>query len=204
MIQHPLTVGYWQAVNAAGNLCLGANDLFGTCFLAMVGNQHAIVTTVNGYPEVMTDGEIEFAYNKMTGFVAADKLTDRGDSVVDMLQKWTAYGWPGDPTLKPLSWRPIMHSEIHATIDDYAGVYAWHMLPRGEDGQWDFTDDAVRNNVAGEGPHAMLIAGSQPGFKQMATWATIKTVSDEWVDRYTKDCFEVRHPKWTKPSTLIV
>lgn len=52
----PGEVGYWRPVV---DWCLGANDHFGTCFLAMVGNHHVIVTTANGAAEVMTDGEIE-------------------------------------------------------------------------------------------------------------------------------------------------
>ena len=187
-------IGYWRPVT---EWCLGANDTLPTCFLAMVGNHHVIVTTANGSAEVMSDGEIEYADEAMTKVPPG---TYAGDSVVAMLTYWAAHGWPCDPMLKPVAWRPIEQGEIRETISDAAAAYAWFMLPKGPDGQWDFSDDAVKSDAPGVGAHAMLIVGSQPdGSWMVVTWATLKNVSDAWLKAYGRGYFQVIHPAWRNP-----
>jgi hypothetical protein len=197
----PGEVGYWRPVV---DWCLGANDHFGTCFLAMVGNHHVIVTTANGAAEVMTDGEIERADSVMTGFVASDPLTNRGLSVEEMLTDWARDGWPGDPTLKPVFWRPIEYADVPTTIDQLAAAYTWVMLPKDVNGDYDFSDDAVARGAVGVAPHAMLAIGAEPGFCQVVTWATLKTVSDAWFARFGRGYFAVRHPAWGRPGGEIL
>ncbi len=192
------TVGYWKDVDT---WCLGENDTFGTCAFAMCGNHDCVVSTFNGAPEIMSDGEIEAMDHAVTGFIPTDPKSDHGTAVATLLQYWHTNGWTGDPMFKPVTWHQVTFDQIADTIKNYAACYAWFMLPHTPDGiDYDFSDDAVTNNVPGVGPHAMLIVGAQPGFFQIVTWGEVKTVSEEWITKFGQGYFAVQHPNWKMPT----
>lgn len=200
-------VGYWRPVT---NWCMGANDHFVTCSWAGVGNLHVVVTTVNGSPEIMTDGEIEAMANRMSGFIESVPSTQHGAVLVDVLKSWSQFGWAGDPTMKPLYWDPITHAQIRETIDDLGGVYAWCALPVDttappEDGiEYDFSDRAVETNAEGVYAHAVFLCGQAPGTIWLVTWAGVKQVSEAWWNRFGRDCYAVAHPAWWKRPKATV
>lgn len=190
-------IGYWENVL---NWCLGENDTFGTCAFAMCGNHDCIVSTFNGSPEVMSDGEIELMDHAITGFMPTNKITDTGTAVATLLQYWQTNGWTGDPTFKPISWNAVAFNQISDTIENYAACYAWFLLPHMSDGiNYDFSDDAVNNNVQGSAGHAMLIVGAQPGYFQIVTWGAVKVVSESWMNKFGQGYFAVQHPNWKMP-----
>lgn len=200
-------VGYWRLV---ANWCMGANDHFVTCSWAAVGNLHAVVTTVNGTPEIMTDGEIEAMAHRMSGFIESVPTTQHGAALIDVLKSWSQYGWAGDPTMKPLYYNLIENYQIRQTIDDLGGVYAWCMLPLNPNAppeagiQYDFSDVAVDTDADGVYPHAVFLCGQKPGTIWLVTWAGVQEVSEEWWDRFGRDCYAVAHPAWWKRPKSVV
>lgn len=184
---------YWREVP---EWCLGENNTFGTCFLAMAGNLHALVTAVNGHPEVMSDGEIEYADHAMTGFNPLDPRTDVGMSVQGMLDYWLRNGWPGEPTLKPLHYAPVKNDQLMNVCRVYGAACTWAMLPKSHAGQWDFSDAAIRNKSPGVGGHAMLMVDANPSIVRLVSWKEVKVVSREWWDAYGGGQFAVLHPQW--------
>lgn len=188
--------GYWRPVK---RWCLGENLTFGTCGLAGVGNLHVVVTTANGSPEVMSDGEIERMYHDVGDFVPTDKNTDHGVALEKVLEHWAKKGWAGDPTLVPDGWCAIAPTDIHQAVHSLAGAYSWCVLPAAEDGQWDFSDAALQRGVAGTGPHCIQIVGSDPlGFTAIS-WARRCRLSHRWWEAYGRGQYAVKHPAWKVP-----
>lgn len=190
-------VGYWRPVT---EWCLGENDTFGTCAFAAIGNLHCIVTTANGVPEIMSDGEIEAMDHAVTGFDPMDPATDKGAQLKAVLDYWTNNGWVGDPTLKPVWYGDCSKHDIAEDIRLYGGVYAWCMLPkRGDD--WDFSDGALEASVPGTGAHAVLIVGADAGSLWIVTWARVVEISAMWWQTYGQESYAVLHPAWVRPAS---
>jgi hypothetical protein len=120
-----------------------------------------------------------------------------------LLTAWAKDGWISDPLLKPTEFHAITPDEIPATIRDYGAAYAWWLLPRDQNGDWDFTDMAVIDAETPIGGHAMLIVGSEPGWYYVVTWATIKRVSAAWVRAYLGGAFAVSLPQWHRPAEVV-
>lgn len=192
-------VGYWRPVT---EWCLGENDTFGTCAFAAIGNLHCVVTTANGRPEVMSDGEIERMDNRVTGFNPRDRKTDRGAHLKAVLDYWMSNGWAGDPTLKPLWYSDVAKRDIPETIRVYGGAYAWCLLPKDVTGEPDFSDYALRVPGPGDDAHAVLIVGADDeGSLWLVTWKRVVEVSVAWWERYGQEQFAVLHPAWQRPAS---
>ena len=190
-------VGYWRLVT---QWCLGENDTFGTCAFAAIGNLHCVVTTANGVPEVMSDGEIEAMDHSVTGFDPTDPATDKGAQLKAVLDYWMNNGWTGDPTMKPLWYGDIPKRDIPAMIKEYGGVYAWCLLPMRDD-EPDLSDGALQANTPGTAAHAVLIVGAADGVFWIATWGEVREISVAWWDRYGREQYAVLHPAWKRPVT---
>lgn len=185
--------GYWRQVS---RWVMGGNDdpNVGDCAFAAIANLHTLVTTVVGDAQVMPDGEVEYAYSQIAGWLPGRPETNHGARLLDVLQYWSAHGWPGDPLLKPVGWAPIAADQIHQAVHSLGAVYAWCLLPM-VDEEWSFEDAAL--GATGEGAHAVLIVGSTPGRLYLVTWAKVVGVSRAWWERFGRDCYAVLHPAWS-------
>lgn len=188
--------GYWRPVTI---WCDGGNQDFGTCARTAIGNRHVTVTTFNGNPEVMPPGEIEYGYAVETGWTPLDPTTDHGEQLVHVLREWTEKGWPGDPSMKPLWWGEVSKEQIADTIREYAGCYAWALLPKLND-EWDFSDDSLRPDITGTGAHAVEIVGADDRGLFIVTWGRVVQVSRAWWGRYGHAQFAYLHPAWRRPA----
>lgn len=201
----PASVGWWRGVRA---WCGGQNVMtesgepgFGTCFLAMIGNLWAIITTRNGSPEIMTNGEIEYADSKWTGFNPSDRSTDRGLAVITTLRDWMRDGWPGQPSLRPRALCTLSRDQIPMGIYLFAAVCAWVLLPFNA-GEIEWTDEALRLGLAGTGPHAVLIVESSPGVYWLVSYEMAIEVSEAWLARYGRGYFGVLLDQWHHPDGI--
>lgn len=187
--------------------CNGGNDKFGTCAFAAIGNLHCVVTATNGAPEVFSDGEIEKMYHDVAGFSPTDASTDHGAQLLDVLKYWCENGWAGDPTLKPLGYCVVDNKDdIPETIHQFAGVYAWCLLPMfdfGSGDEPDLSDVSLGWNVEGTVPHAVFIAGAQGPWLWIVTWGRLVLITKKWWERYGRDCYGVLHPAWTHPQAVV-
>lgn len=167
--------------------CLGANDEFGTCFWAMCGNMIALLGK-----GVMSDGEIENAARQMTGFDPYVQATDRGENLDAGFQWIQTNGWPGDPTLKISSFRPINQNEVYETIERTGFAPTWLMLPKLADGSdYDFSDSALARGAPGVDAHAILPVEEYTTGVTFITWAQPQHVSLAWAQRYFRGSFAV-------------
>lgn len=185
--------------NRVKKYCLGMNDTFGTCALAGVGNGHAIVTTVAGQPEIMTDGEIGLMYHDVTGFMPTDRTTDHGAALSAVLDYWAEHGWAGDPTLVPVDRQEIRRDQIADAIDAMGWAYCWFQLPMIDDDP-DLSDASVRQGIVGGPAHCMTVTDASPGLFHVATWGERRIVTDAWMDLYWRGGFAVQHPQWVRPT----
>lgn len=201
----PAVVGWWRGVKA---WCIGENtvtedgaDGFGTCWLAMIGNLWALITTRNGTPEVMSDGEIEYADHQWTGFNPLDRSTDRGLALVTMMRDWMRDGWPGQPTLIPRAWCALTRDQIALGVYLFGAVCAWVMLPMpGDDPDW--SDNALARKTPGTAAHAVLIVEHSPGRYWLITWGEAIAVSEAWLAEYGRGYFGVLLDQWTHPDGI--
>lgn len=191
----PATVGYADGIT---RFCLGENNIFGTCGYAGVGNGNVVVTYVNGDPQIMSDGEIEAMYGRVAQFMPTDPTTDHGSALEAILTEWETNGWVGDPTFKPLGWCQIPMGQIPAAIHGLGWAYTWCRLPL-TDGNWDFSDLALRNGTPGTGPHCVTMIRSAPGVKEIVTWGERRVITDAWWAAYGAGAYAVRHPAWVRP-----
>lgn len=161
---------------------------FGVCCYVMFGNWQTLWTG-----QVMMAGEIQRAASMLSGFIARQPETDRGIAVQVMLDDIMQHGWPGDSSLKPVSWRPS--TDLDATVARYGCAMTWIMLPM-LGGDWCFTDAAVVNSVNGTGAHAVLVVHADEDAVTFVTWGFVQRVSRNWWNLYVRGCFEVIHPAW--------
>lgn len=194
-----MEVGWYREVS---RWCLGENDKFGTCAFAAIGNLHVLVTSLRGFAEVFTDGEIEFAYGQMEGFSPLDEKSDHGAQLADVLRYWDEWGWPGDPTLRPVSWQEIGKRSLPLGVWTFGGVYAWLLGPEGDE-TIDFSDAALDEAKPGKLAHAVLIVGASETHYTLVTWGETIRVSREWWDRYGRESYGVLHPKWQRPIAAM-
>jgi hypothetical protein len=170
--------------------CLGANDEFGTCAFAMVGNH--VVLLGRG---VMNDGEVLNAAREIEGLNTQDRTTDKGENLEALFGYVQAEGWPADPTLTINAWCEVDLDQVPGVIARRQASEAWLMLPMLEDGSdYDFTDDAVVRGAEGRYAHAVLIVEASNYGLTFITWARPQGVSRAWADRYVKGCYDV---EWT-------
>jgi hypothetical protein len=181
--------------------CLGENDTFGTCGFAGIGNGHAVVTTIAGHPEVMSDGEIELMDNRVTGFMPTDRTSDHGAALVTILDYWAKYGWAGDPTLVPVDRQEIQRDQIADAIDAMGWAYCWFQLPS-IDGQFDLSDASVQLRIQGRAAHCMTVTDAAQGLFHVATWGVRRIVTDAWMDVYWRGGYAVLHPLWRRPELV--
>lgn len=180
--------------------CLGANNRVGTCSFVDFANFHALVTTTNGTPEIMPDGEILNADRTLTGYNSQDPTTDHGIALETMLEDMLRDGWPGDPSLRPRGvWSVPAALGLSDAIYLFGGVICWFMLPQRDD-DWDFSQGAVDLGLPGIGPHAMFVGRRS----HVVTWAEEREVTQPWFDRYFRGAFGVYHPAWVHPDGVDV
>jgi len=141
--------------------CLGANDEWGTCAFAMVGNH--VVLLGKG---VMNDGEVLNAAREIEGLNTQDRSTDKGESLQALFDYIQKNGWPGDPTFTIASWSKVRLSDVPAVIVRRQASECWVMLPMTPDGsEYDFSDDAVNRNAEAVYAHAvLLVEATDAGF----------------------------------------
>lgn len=191
------TYGYAAGIET---WCLGANDEFGTCGFAGIGNGHAIVTKVaTGTEQIMSDGEIELMYRDVAGFMPTDRTTDHGAALKAILDYWAIHGWAGDPTLVPVDRQQIAFDQIADTVDAMGWAYCWFMLPERDDDP-DLSDDAVKSGRPGVGAHCMTVIGAAPGQFEVVTWGKRRIVSSVWMQAYWRGGYAVQHPLWVRPA----
>ena len=179
-----MTVPDWRSIT---EWCLGANDRFGTCFFAMVGN----FRVANGEP-AMPDGEIENAAREMEGFNPYDPATDHGENLEAGFKYIHDNGWPGDPTQRIASWTKVALPQLADTLNHRNGAPAWLMLPMTADGTgYDFSDDALARNAPGVYAHAVLVVYAAPEGLTFITWANPQGVSAKWAETYFKGFYDV-------------
>ena len=168
--------------------CMGANDEFGTCAYAMVGNQRIMLGDA-----VMGDGEIENAARELEGFNPYIKATDKGINV-EVLFNFLKDGWPGDPMLQVTSWSRVAVNSV-ADMGN-TGAPSWLLIPMTADGtDYDFTDDALRRRAPGKYAHAVLSVELSTLGLTFITWAEPKTVSLAWAREYFQAFYSVT---WNK------
>jgi hypothetical protein len=186
------------------DVCLGENLTFGTCAFAGIGNGHALVTAVCAPPiQIMSDGEIEDMDHEVTGFMPTDPSSDHGAALVTILDYWRDHGWAGDPSLVPVDRREIARGQIAAAIDTVGWAYCWFQLPM-TDGEYDLSDQAVRDGTPGMFAHCMTILGASPGRFTVATWGRKRIVTAAWMDAYWRGGYAVLHPAWRRPGGAVV
>lgn len=193
----PATAGYWQRVP---EWSLGGNDKFGDCAFVALCNYIDLLTAVNGDPQLVPEAEAEHFYSVEAGFSPLNSATDKGETLVKILEYWTANGWPGDPTLVPAGWCQIEAAQIHQAVWGLGAVYAWVMLPPSGDEGWDFSDAAPTAGIAGTGAHAVLVVGSDADSLWIVTWAKVVKVSRAWWAAYGQQCYAIRLPGWVVPG----
>lgn len=161
---------------------------FGLCCYVAWGNVHVLFTG-----EVMMPGELQNAAHKLWGFVARDPTTDHGISIEEMLADLDRSGSPGDPSLRPVSWRRVADLDLDATVAAHRCAMTSVRLPM-LDGQWDFSDSPLRLGIQGTGPHALTVVAADADRVVFVTWGELQTVSRGWWDAYVTGTFEVVHP----------
>lgn len=178
----------WRAVPEwchQGESPLGL-DVFGLCAWAMGGNR--AVLEGRG---VMSPGEIENAARVMIGFNPLDPATDKGENLEAMFRYISENGWPGDPTLKIASWRPVDLADIGGVIERRGGSECWLMLPMTEDGAaYDFSDDALFRGANGVYAHAVEVVKFDGRNLTFITWAKPQVVSLSWAQSYFRGQYE--------------
>lgn len=170
--------------------CLGANDRFGTCAYAMVGNHRIMLGSA-----VMPDGEIENAARAIEGFNPYIAATDRGENLEALFDYIEQNGWPGDFTLKISQWSKIALSQLAETIARRSAAPTWLMLPMNEAGDdYDFSEDAIFRGAVGVDAHAVCVVEADSRNVTFITWARPVTVSLSWAQRYFRGSYDV---EWT-------
>lgn len=189
---------YWRPV---AEWSLGGNDRYGDCTFVSLANFCDLVQTAIGQPQTIMEAEAEHFYAVESGFNPNDLASDRGAVLREVIADWAAKGWPGDDTLKPVAWGACAHDRCAEIVERYGAQFAWVMLPKDLDGDWDWSDDAVLRNAPGEGAHAILVVEKTPIGRVVITWAAPQGVSDAWWARYAQpDAYWAEHPRWPARS----
>lgn len=177
--------GDWTTVET---WCAPPSLDWGVCWWAMCGNKEVLETG-----QRMPDVEIMSAARAMEGLNPYDRSTDHGELMEVGFRYLMTEGWPGDPTLKPVSWRRT--ATVEEAIAEAGSAEVALMLPS-LDGGWCFTDEAVAAGVQGTGGHAVLAVCADPDWVTFITWGAPQRVSRAWWSRYCVATYAVVHPAY--------
>lgn len=166
---------------------LAENDRWGSCFFAMIANWDLIH---GGVP--MSDVEIESAARAMEGWSARDPSTDRGENMEDGFRYLMAHGWPGDPLLRVVSWRPIATDEIAATVQLHKCAPAWVMLPDVPDDDDPFGEATL--SLEPVKAHALLLIEADDAHLTVVSWGEVWLVPWAWWIKFGRQAYDVVHP----------
>jgi hypothetical protein len=184
----PAEVGYDDGVRFA----MFGNDRLPDCTIAAIGNFLDLIWHHAGRAMVWDDAAVE----RMFDLVPPGDRT-QGRMLGDVLRWWQANGLPDDPLERIAGFVPLARDGLSAGIYRYSSVYTRVMLPLGQDGDWDWSDDAVRRGVEGTGSHCVLAVRTGAWGVRVASYGTRYNVSPAWWEAYGQDeGYGIIHPLW--------
>jgi hypothetical protein len=175
------------------------NDRVGDCTCAAVGHMiEAFTAYAQGAPVELTDQDVLWTYEAVTGYDPRDPSTDRGAYVQDVLAYWQATGVAGHRILAYAAVDVANLDEVRLAVDLFGAVDVGLQFPSSAMDQfnagqpWDVVDGATVS-----GGHCVPVgAYAADGSLTCVTWGRPQVMTEAFWRAYVDEAWIVITPDW--------
>lgn len=179
------------------------NDQLGDCTCASAGHMIRTWSANIGKEILVSDQEIQEAYEAVSGYDPQTGLNDNGAYELDVLNYWRKNGIGGQSIYAYAALDTSNWNYIKWAIMLFGGVYVGLALPNSAQNQdiWQ-----AENGPSGEpgswGGHAVPLVGYDMMYIECVTWGTVKRMTWDFWAKYGDEAYAVLSPNWVDRNNL--
>lgn len=196
----------WERVVPTDGWPMLANDTVGDCAYAGAAHlTHAWTANSRAAPVVLTQEQVLAEYSAGTGYDPARPETDRGAVLLDVLNRWRAKGFAGQPLEAFVAVNPRNASHVRLAIDLFGGIYTGLALPVSAQRMdvWSVPrEGAVLDTRWGDGTpnswggHCVAVLAGDTLGDTCITWGAPKRMTSRFFATYCDEAYALLSPDW--------
>ena len=190
----PPSCDWTRAVSAGWGMML--NDKIGDCTCAAAGHLVQDWTANSRHAEVtIADGDIEQAYEAVSGFNPATGQNDDGAVETDVLNYWRRTGIGGHNIAAYVALEPGNHAHVRDAINLFGGCYIGLDLPIAAQAQLTWTVPPGGTTGTGApgswGGHAVALVAYNTRRVTCVSWGDLKQMTWGFLGAYCDEAYAV-------------
>ena len=198
----PPTLDWSEKMTSFGMML---NDRLGDCTCAGVGHQVQLWSANTGSEAVITDAEVEAAYEEWCGYNPADPSTDQGGILLNLLVDWKNTSFHGhhlaafaDPEVTNLS-------EVKQGAYLFGGLYIGLQVPNSianSDLDPAVVWDVVADDGGIDGGHCVVVCGYDADTIHFISWGQVYRMTNAFWAKYVDESHALLGENWLNAGGL--